>query len=382
MGFLAEAVCARYERVLTMAKWESNTWMRERARVSKWSERKAAVMRFKNERVMSRSDVLCYVTIQFFWTHPKSLNTSIFCVIMGEPLQNPVNDAPANAARTDTMFFDLDDAMMEPANSSFVNEAANMIPSPPVNEPAQTDTMLIDFDDATMEPANNSFVNGAADMIPSPPVNKPARTDTMFFDFDDAMVEPASSFVNDAETANMIPSPPANELARTDTKLDFDNATSSSSKLLTQQETIFFDAADSFDRNIATLPVATMTQFFDASTRLKASRFDPAIPSQKLAPHSEDKVEGRSRISWLGTSYPEMHIENPWAEGKSIAGMDKEIEGDSDMLGSNEISVMKKRISNSPFRFDCNERSQSGEGKHSFADVVEVGFQGHSTFQN
>ena len=93
---------------------------------------------------------------------------------------------------------------------------------------------------------------------------------------------------------------------------------SSSSKLLTQQKTVFFDAANSFsgngderaDENIAIQPVATVTQFSGTSTSATT------IPSQNLAPNLEDKIKGSSHTSW---TYPGMEIENPWAEGKIIS---------------------------------------------------------------
>jgi len=121
---------------------------------------------------------------------------------------------------------------------------------------------------------------------------------------------------------------------------------SSSSKLLMQQETVFFDVANSFsgngneraDENIATQPVATITQFFSASTSATT------IPSQKLAPNLEDKIKGSSHIS--GT-YPEMEIENPWADGKII--LQRWGKGDSNMFNSHEISETKKRTMILPF---------------------------------
>jgi len=191
----------------------------------------------------------------------------------------------------------------------------------------------VHFHPSMAEPLQNDAET--ADMLPSPTNDEPARTDnTRFFDSDDEIsddeiVEPASS----------------SSLARGHTEFfnlndEIMEPASSSSKLLTQQETVFFNAADSVsgngderaDGNIATQPVATVTQCSGASTSATT------IPSQNLAPNLEDKIKGSSHTSW---TYPGMEIENPWAEGKIISRRGGE--GDSNMFDSHEISETRRR---------------------------------------
>jgi hypothetical protein len=210
------------------------------------------------------------------------------------------------------------------------------------------------------------------------------------------------------------------ELTRTSTQF-FDITpevdTTINPKPLTQQETEYFDAAETFSgnndetTNTATpTTTSTVTQSFGIDTPSHVFRFQPSQPDSRMTgdggrendaaerpasagdndtvshsfrfqqpnpnleqPDSEMTEDGDNNMGYdggnsgedtprAGTPYPDMDDMDPWAEN-----MDQADGGESDI---HEESEVRKRLRTSPFPFEDDEEFRAQSSKR-----FDVGFQ-------